>query len=170
MRILMGTTVAVALLASTVAGVRGQSGTPTDSLVGVWEGTSVVRTGTNPYTIEKRLPAVTIFTRGGYYSSLGQDNQGPRPPRKPLPPLKTPGKPTDAEKIALADLVSGGVLAHSGRYEIKGNTVAQIRMVDMTAATGTTTFEYRVEDGGKTLKLITKNADSEVVRSYRRLE
>jgi hypothetical protein len=142
------------MFAASAAGVaRGQtSPAPTPSIVGVWEGTTQVRTGSNPHTIPNRLPNLTIFTSGGS-----------------LPPLKTPGKPTDAEKIALADVVSG-VIAHSGRYELKGNMVSQIRIADVNAGTGTTTFEYRVEDGGKTLKLITKGADAETVRSYRRLE
>ena len=36
-----------------------------------------------------------------HYSVLAQDGDGRQQPREVPPPFKTPGKPTDAEKIAL---------------------------------------------------------------------
>jgi len=140
------------------------------SIGGVWEGTSIVRTGAGASTIPKRLPNLTIITSGGHYSSVAQENGvTPVPPRKPLPPLKTPGQPTDAEKIARADL-RGTMIAHSGTYQLKGNMVMQQRMADVTATANVTTFEFSIEDAGKTLELIAKAPDSETVRTFRRLE
>ena len=98
----------------------GQQSKPATALSveGVWQGVSVSVTGADAYTIPNRLPMMIIYTKR-HYSVLAQDGDGRQSPRQVPPPLKTPGKPTDAEKIALYELWAP-VVADSGTYELKG--------------------------------------------------
>ena len=169
--------VAVGLVASTAAIGLGQTrGSTTPSIEGVWEGVSSVSTGANAGNNPKRLPNFHIYTKG-YYTVLAQDpaagTGGQQPPRKVPPPLKTPGKPTDAEKIALYEFWAP-ITAITGTYEIKGNMLTQHPVVAKTAPGAANTIEFRLEDGGKTLVEIAKNAPgqpaSEATRRYRRIE
>jgi hypothetical protein len=144
------------------------------SIEGVWEGVSIVTTGANASTNPKRLPNVHIYSKG-YYSVIAQDATGARPPRQAPPPLQTPGKPTDAEKIAYYDFWAP-LTAHSGTYEVKGNRLIQRQMVSKNAlpsAVGSG-VELRYEDGGKTRIEILRSPPgqpvSETRRTYRRLE
>jgi hypothetical protein len=101
---------------------------------------------------------------------LAQDQAVPLPPRKALPPLKTPGKPTDAEKLAAYELWAP-VVAQAGRYEIKGNMVMQHLDITKGVGGGPNPVEVRIEDGGKTLIETVKNANgSQLIRRYTRLE
>ena len=167
MRTLLLVAVSIAVLTgSSVTPVFGQS----PSIEGVWEGTSTVLTGgPSPSSNPKRQPSIHIYTKG-YWMITSQDAAVPMPPRTAPPPLKTPGNPTDAEKIALYDFWAP-VIAQAGRYEKKGNTVIQYIDVAKGAPGGKSTMEVRVEDGGKTLVEIVQNANGSVLtRRFRRLE
>jgi hypothetical protein len=139
-------------------------------------GTSVVTTGANAGNNPKRLPNYHIYTRG-YYTVTAQDPAGgpggARPPRQAPPPMKTPGKPTDAEKIALYEFWAP-VVAITGTYEIKGNTIIQRPIVAKGAPGARGVIEFRLEDGGKTLIEIARSAPgqpvSETTRRYTRVE
>src|SRR5687768_6930116 len=139
------------------------------SIEGVWLGTSTETIGgPNASKNMKRLHNIHIYTKG-YWMVLAQAAAVPLPPRKPLPPMKTPGKPTDAEKLAAYDLWAP-VIAQAGRYEIKGNTVTQHLDVTKGVGGGPNTLEVRLEDGGKTLIETVKGPNFQTIRRYTRLE
>lgn len=171
MRIFLVAIAALGILASTADIGLGQAKPAAPSIEGVWVGTSAVTTGANASTNPKRLPNIHIYSKG-YYSVLAQDAAGPRPPRQAPPPVKTPGKPTDAEKIALYEFWAP-VTAHSGTYEVKGNMLIQRQMVNK-GVVGVGTVELRFEDGGKTRIEIARSAPgqpaSELRRTFTRLE
>jgi CHAT domain-containing protein/tetratricopeptide (TPR) repeat protein len=150
-----------------------QSGSATaQSIEGVWKGVSVVVTGPNGYTIPNRLPMMIIYTKR-HYSVLAQDGDGRQQPRQVPPPLRTPGKPTDAEKIALYELWAP-VVADAGTYEVRGSTLIQRQIVSKAGTPIERTREVTIEDGGQTLVEITKGApgqpDRETRRTFTRLE
>jgi hypothetical protein len=136
------------------------------SVEGVWKGVSVVVTGANAYTIPNRLPMVIIYTKR-HYSVLAQDGDGRELPRQLPPPLKTPGKPTDAEKIALYELWAP-IVADAGTYELKGTMLIQRQMVSKDGLPVERTREIRIEDGGNTLVEIAKSAPGQPIRETRR--
>lgn len=162
------------LVAITIAVLTGWSVTPlfgqTPSIEGVWEGVSAATTGgPNASNNPKRQPNIHIYTKG-YWMATAQDAAVPMPQRKAPAPLKTPGKPTDAEKIALHDFWAP-LIANAGRYERNGNSVVQYNDVSKGAGGTKNTLEVKLEDGGKTLIETVKNADGSVLtRRFRRLE
>lgn len=164
----MRTSLAVVIVGLAMSAVPLFAQTP--SIEGVWEGTSIATTGgANPSSNDKRLPNLHIYTKG-YWMVLSQDAAVPTPPRTAPPPLKTPGQPTDAEKIARHDFWAP-VTANAGRYELKGNTLIQYSDVNKGAAGGKNTMQVRLEDGGKTLVEVVTNQNGTVTtRRYRRLE
>src|SRR4051812_3816047 len=95
-----GRTIALAALAALAlaAGASGAAaaGAKAASIDGVWKTTDVVITGANPLTIHSPQESLTIFSHG-HYATVS--NQGEKP-RTASAPLATPGKPTDAEKLA----------------------------------------------------------------------
>ena len=137
------------------------------SLEGVWKGVSIAVTGANAYTIPNRLPMMIIYTKQ-HYSVLAQDGDGRQLPRQLPPPLKTPGKPTDAEKIALYELWAP-VVADAGTYELQGTTRIQRQIVSKDGMPVERTREIRIDDGGNTLVEITKSAPGQPVRETRRI-
>jgi hypothetical protein len=102
----------VLILASTNVGRSQSTPAMAVSVQGVWKGVSVTATGDGAFTIPNRLPMMIVYTKG-HYSVLAQDGDGRRLPREVPQPLKTPGKPTDAEKIALYELW-GPIVADAG--------------------------------------------------------
>ena len=98
----------------------GQARAAAPSVVGVWKLAETVTTGANAVTNTNLQPSLYILTNK-HYSVLSVNSTEPRPK---FGPLKTPGKPTDAEKIARFeqwDLFT----ANAGTYEIKGTTLAK---------------------------------------------
>jgi hypothetical protein len=132
---------------------------------GVWQGTSTVVTGANPASNPKRLPNIQIYTRG-HYAFVAQDGTTPIPPRQPPPALKVPGKPSDAEKIALYNYWLP-VGAAAGTYDVKGNILTQRQQVNK-GEPATATFESLLEEGGKRWVHIIKSAPGQPVAETRR--
>jgi hypothetical protein len=98
-----------------------QANTPID---GVWRITEIVTTGANAATNSSPQPSLIIFARG-HYSWL---HIGSATPRKQRAAAATPGKLTDAEKIAAYEEWNP-FTANSGTYEVKGNTLTRRRLV-----------------------------------------
>lgn len=150
MRKFLAAMVSVGILASATNAALSQSTPATaPSVEGVWKGVSVVVTGANPYTIPERLPMMVIYTKR-HYSVLAQDGDGRQLPREVPPPFKTPGKPTDAEKLARYELWAP-VIADAGTYELKGTTLIQRQIVNKNGMPVERTREIKIEDGGDTL-------------------
>src|SRR5687768_14061684 len=87
---------------------------------GAWKITEIVTTGANAATNASPQPSLIIFARG-HYSWL---HIGSATPRKQRPAAATPGKFTDAEKIAAFEEWNP-FTANSGTFEIKGNTLTR---------------------------------------------
>jgi hypothetical protein len=159
--------VAMAVSLGMLAVVESQSTPATpQSVEGVWKGVSVVVTGPGGYTIPNRLPMMIIYTKK-HYSVLAQDADGRQTPRQVPPPLSTPGKPTDAEKIARYEFWAP-VVADAGTYELRGSTLIQRQIVNKDGPPIERTREIAIEDGGKTLVEITKGAPGQPARETRR--
>jgi hypothetical protein len=94
------------------------------SIEGVWKVTHVEITGANPLTVAKPLANLTIFGRG-HYANVGDQGEQPR---TAAPAFKTPGKPTDAEKLAKYDEWAP-VGAQAGTYELKGHKLTRTPIV-----------------------------------------
>jgi hypothetical protein len=107
-----------------------------------------------------------IYTKR-HYSVLAQDGDGRQLPREVPPPLKTPGKPTDAEKIALYELWAP-IVADAGTYELKGTTLIQRQIVSKAGMPVERTREVRIENDGITMVEIAKSAPGQPVREVRR--
>ena len=90
----------------------------TTPLTGVWRVTEVVTTGANPVNRNNPQPGLYLFTANHY--SVTTVNTAER--RKPLAPLQTPGKPTDAESRTAAEHW-GPFTANAGTYTVKGSTL-----------------------------------------------
>lgn len=97
---------------------------PVSPIDGVWKITEVVTTGANAATNASPQPSLIMFVRG-HYSWL---HIGSSTPRKQRAAAATPGKLTDAEKIAAFEEWNP-FTANSGTYEIKGNTLTRRRLV-----------------------------------------
>jgi hypothetical protein len=162
---LAGLAAFVGILASTPNVGLSQSRAP--SVEGVWRGVSVVVTGAGGYTIPNRLPMMIIYTKG-HYSVLAQDGDGRQTAREVPPPLKTPGKPTDAEKIALYELWAP-VVADAGTYELKGTTLIQRQVVSKAGTLVERSREIRIEDGGRTMVEIATSPPGQPLRETRRV-
>ncbi len=160
----------IALLTAAI-GIAQSKSAAAQSVEGVWVGTTTVVTGAGASTNPKRQTNFHIYTKG-YYTVMAQDAGVALPTRKAPPPMKTPGKPTDAEKAALYDFWAP-VIAQTGTYEVKGNTITQRDLV-AKGTPGERTVEFRIENGGKTLLEIAKSAPgqpvSETRRTYTRVE
>ena len=104
----------------------GQARAVAPSVVGVWTLAETVSTGANAVTNTNLQPSLFIFTNK-HYSVLSVNSTQPRPK---FGPLKTPGKPTDAEKIARYEQWEP-FTANAGTYEIKGTTLTRRHLVAM---------------------------------------
>ena len=91
---------------------------------GAWKITEIVTTGANAATNASPQPSLIIFARG-HYSWL---HIGSATPRKQRAAAATPGRLTDAEKIAAYE-ERNPFTANSGTYEVKGNTLTRRRLV-----------------------------------------
>jgi hypothetical protein len=162
--------VAIAVLVAippSMEGVEQSEPATAVSVEGAWKGVSVSVTGADAHTIPTRLPMMIIYTKR-HYSVLAQDGDGRQSPRLVPPPLKTPGKPTDAEKIALYELWAP-VVADSGTYELKGTTLIQRQIVSKAGTLVERTREIKIEDGGNTMVEITTSAPGQPARETRRV-
>lgn len=122
------------------------------SIDGVWKVTHVVITGANPLTVDKPLENLTIFSHG-HYANVG--NQGDKP-RTASPPLKEPGKPTDAEKLARYEEWAP-IGAQAGTFELKGNKLTRTPIVAKNVIAVTTgAYTSDVKLTGDTLVVVTK--------------
>jgi hypothetical protein len=167
-KFLVAMAASVGILASIAHVALSQSRPATaPSIEGVWKGVSVVVTGAETYTVPNRLPMMIIYTKR-HYSVLAQDGDGRQLPRQTPPPLKTPGKPTDAEKIALYELWAP-VVADAGTYELKGTTLIQHQIVNKGGPLVERVREIRIEDGGNTMVEITKSDPGQPERQTRRI-
>jgi hypothetical protein len=156
-----------AFLAFTTNVGHGQSPSATAPPVeGVWRGVSVVITGANARTIPNRLPMMIIYTKR-HYSVIAQDGDGRQLPREVPPPLKTPGKPTDSEKLALYEFWAP-VVADAGTYELKGTTLTQRQIVNKAGAPIERTREARIEDNGNTMVEIARSGPGQPIGETRR--
>jgi hypothetical protein len=154
------------LASTTTVGLRQSEPAASRSIEGVWKGVSVVVTGADAYEIPNRLPMMIIYTKR-HYSVLAQDSDGRQEPRPVPPPVKTPGKLTDAEKIA-RDEFWAPVVADAGTYELNGTTLIQRQIVNKDGAPIERTREVRIEDNGNTLVEIAKSAPGQPARATRR--
>ena len=86
------------------------------SFAGAWRVTEVVVTGANASTNRSPQPGMMLFT-GRHYSTVTVNASEAR---NPLPPLKDPAKPSEAE---LRERYAhwNPVTAQAGTYEVKGN-------------------------------------------------
>jgi len=159
--------VAIPIALGILASLESQSTPVTpQSVEGVWKGISVVVTGTAGYTIANRLSMMIIYTKR-HYSVLAQDGDGRQTPRQVPPPLSTPGKPTDAEKIARYEFWAP-IVADAGTYELRGSTLIQRQIVNKDGPLIERRREITIEDGGQTLVEITKGAPGQPARETRR--
>jgi hypothetical protein len=126
---------------------------------------------TAPGAPKRVNPGGYLIVSKGYFANVQVEPLDKA--RAPLPPLKTPGKPTDAEKILAADHWTP-VIALSGTYAVKGNTLT---LNNTTAKTeGPQGYvpviaEFSLE-GNNTLRTTVRAADgkSETRRKYTRVE
>lgn len=94
-----------------------QNASPVD---GVWRITEIAVTGTNPSTNSSPQPSLILFARG-HYSWL---NVNGTTARKQRANPATPGKLTDAEKLAAYE-EWGPLTANAGTFEVKGSTLTR---------------------------------------------
>ena len=133
------------------------------SLEGVWKVAEVVVTGANASTNSKPLPGLYIFTKKHYSQVLINGTQ----PRPKFDALKTPGKPTDAEKIARYEQWNP-FAANSGTYEVKGTKLTRHPMVAKNEAVMTgPPIEQDIKMEGNAVWLIAKSAPGEPVSESR---
>ena len=155
---IVGLTIAAVLLA---ASLFAQAPNPSSSpLEGAWRVAEVVVIGATASTNSNPQPSLYIFTKR-HYSILSVNSTQPRPK---FEPLKTPGKPTDAEKIARYQQWNP-FTANSGTYEIKGTLVTTRPLVakNETVMSGSgDTWEFKIE--GDTLWLLDYETSMRLVR------
>ena len=117
---------------------------------GVWKIAEVVTTGANPATNTSPQPSVIIFARG-HYSWL---SVGGTTPRKQPAAAATPGKLTDADKVARYEEWNP-FTANTGTFEIKGSTLTRrmlvAKNVSVMSSTTPNVQEFKLE--GDTLWL-----------------
>ena len=117
-------------------------------LRGTWRLEEEVITGANPSTTPG--PRGQGILTDTHYCVVSA------PSRQPLSPLKTPGKPTDAEKITAADHWAP-VVAECGTYELKGTTLTMRPYSSMSDPAQVSTHGVKFE-GSKTCWVFTKFA------------
>lgn len=159
-----GRTALAALAAlALVAGAGGAAAAATGkaaSIEGVWKTTDVVITGANPLTNHSPQESLTIFSHGHY---AAVSNQGEKP-RTASAPLATPGKPTDAEKLARYEEWAP-IGAQAGTYALKGGKLTRTPSVAKNVSAVTTgAFESDAKLTGDTLVLTTKAAAGQPAR------
>lgn len=130
----------------------------TSPIDGVWRITEETTTGANATSNKSPQPSLLIFARGHYsWISLGGTTA-----RKQRPAVATPGKPTDAEKIAAYE-EWGPVTANAGTFEVKGSTLSRrllvAKNVGPMTAKDPTLHEFKIE--GDTLWLVQKTQSGE---------
>jgi hypothetical protein len=137
-------TLAVAAVAAAALACPAQAASASataKTFEGVWKVTKVVITGPNARTDSNPQPSLAMFARG-YYSILRDNSRGPR---KTTLRAKSPGKPTDAEKIAKYEEWAP-YSASAGTYEVKGDTLITHNVVAKQAsgmtATELATFKF----------------------------
>lgn len=144
----------VSCVAMCLVSVNAQTGR--SPVEGVWKITAIEVTGPNPTSNSNPQPSQYIFTRG-HFSVLRINGTMPRPV---LPPLKTPGSPTDAEKVQWYEHWAP-ITAQSGTYMIAGNVLSLRPLVAKTqgvmAGSGAQ-GEFKLQ-GNDTLMFIQKSQD-----------
>ena len=133
---------------------------PSGGIEGVWKVSRVVVTGANPMTWASPQATIWIFSRG-YYSIVEDTSQAGR---TAAPAPKTPGKPTDAEKLAkYAEWAQFSAAA--GTYEIKGAALIQHPIVAKSLS-GLTQTDQRSDLTvfGDTAVLVIKSGPGQPVR------
>lgn len=123
----------------------------TSPVDGVWQITEISTTGPNPNTNSKPQPSLIIFARGHY----NWIHVAGTTPRKQRAAAATPGKLTDAEKIAAFDEWQP-LTANAGTFEVKGSTLTRRLTVaknvgPMAPGANPVVQEFKVE--AKTLTL-----------------
>ncbi|HJU44185.1 MAG TPA: hypothetical protein VJ691_15265 [Vicinamibacterales bacterium] len=96
---------------------------------GVWRITEITTSGANVSTNKSPQPSLLIFSRG-HYSWI---HVAGTTPRKERAAAATPGKLTDAEKIAAHDEWQP-LTANAGTFEVKGTTLTRRLMVAKNVA------------------------------------
>jgi hypothetical protein len=115
---------AAVLLSAATGAAAADAKAKAPSIDGVWKVAHVEITGANPLTVAKPLASLYIFSRGHY--ALVQETGDT--PRTASPALKTPGKPTDAEKLArYEEWAPFG--AQAGTYVVKGDKLTRTPVV-----------------------------------------
>ena len=98
------------LLAAAVVGVIAATAdvgfiqatlSPRPSIQGVWKITELMTTGANATKNSNPQPSLYIFTARHYSTIVINGTQA----RLPVPAFKNPDEPTDAEKLAMYDMV-----------------------------------------------------------------
>jgi hypothetical protein len=131
-----------------IAIAQQNSASPID---GVWRITEIVAIGANPSTNKSPQPSLIIFARG-HYNWIHLAGTTPRTQRA-LP--ATPGKLTDAEKIAAHDEWQP-FTANAGAFAIKGSTLTRRPTVAKNAGAMAPTAKPIVQEfklDGSTLTL-----------------
>ena len=117
---------------------------------GVWKIAEVTITGANASTNTTPQPSLLIFARGHYSWMQVQGTTA----RKQRAALATPGKPTDAERIAAFEEWNP-FTANSGTFEVKGSTLSRslqvAKNVGAMSATAPQQHQFKLE--GNTLWL-----------------
>ena len=133
--------------------IAQQNASPID---GVWRITDVTSTGANPSANKSPQPSLIIFARGHY---SWQQLTGTTP-RKQRAAVATPGKLTDAERLAAFEEWNP-LTTNGGTYEIKGSTLTRrptiAKNVSVMVSTASPIVqEFKVD--GNTLTLTGPNA------------
>lgn len=117
------------------AGAKGKA----PGIEGAWKVTNVVITGANPLTVTNPQESLYIYSHG-HFALVQVTGEGPR---TAAAPLKTPGKPTDAEKLArYEEWAPFG--AQAGSYVLKGDKLTRTPVV-AKSATAVKAGPYDVE-------------------------
>ena len=149
---------AILLAATGAAAAEGKA--KAASIEGVWKTTDVVITGANPLTNHSPQESLTIFSHGHY---AAVSNQGEKA-RTASAPLATPGKPTDAEKLARYEEWAP-IGAQAGTYTLKGDKLTRTPIVAKNVGAVTAgAFESDAKLTGDTLVLTTKAAPGQPAR------
>ena len=153
---IVGSTIAAVLLA---ASLFAQTPTPSSApLEGAWRIVEI--TGANGSTNSNPQPNLYLFTKR-HYSILSVNSTQPR---LKFEPLATPGKPTDAEKIARYQQWNP-FSANSGTYEIKEGLLTTRPLVakNETVMSGPgDTWEFKID--GDTLWLTDDDTTTKLIR------
>ncbi len=116
----------------------------TTPLTGTWRASEIQTTGPNARTNGSPQPGLYIFT-GGHYSIVAVSSQAPRP--------DVGNRPQDDPNLTVAQLLAawGPFAAHSGTYEISGDSVTLRPVVAKNAGIMTRhefiVFSFKLEGG-----------------------